>query len=186
MTAIAAFVDSKKTVWMGGDAAATGTSLDLSTLSHPKVLAKKGLVLGYSGSIRMGNILEHCFDPPPHDPDMRIEAYVCTSFLPSLRDAFASHCYAKSGAGEHMPSDFLIGHQGRILRIQSDFGLLCRNDPYDSCGSGEDICLGALHVLGHDKNADGRKVVLRALEAAEANSAAVRGPFTILKLPFTA
>lgn len=182
MTAIAAFVDAKKTVWMGGDSAATGSRWDQSLLVHPKVFVKKSMVIGYAGSVRMANILEHCFDPPAREVDDAFDGYICTSFLPALRDAFAAHCFAKGGAGEHMPSEVLIGHQGQIFRIQSDFGLLRRTTQYDAIGSGEDICVGAMHVMCREKNADGKKIIARALQAAADNNATVRSPFTIVSL----
>ena len=76
---------------------------------------------------------------------------------------------------------FIVGYKGQIYKIESDFQVAIPLANYDSCGCGEDIALGALHVLDKQKKRP-REKILAALKAAQAFSAAAREPFKIISV----
>ncbi len=182
MTAIAAYVDAKHTIWMGGDSAGVA-GYGLSTLSRRKIFIKDDFIFGYTHSFRMADILQYCFSIPPRMIGQSNEEYICATIIPALRGAFSEHGFVSQEEGQEAGGSFLMGHKGRVYSIQSDFALLYRDAPYDAVGCGEDFCIGAMHALTATPKKTGSEVVLAALKAAEANSAGVRGPFFVEKLP---
>ena len=67
MTIIAGYADGKNT-WMAGDRAASGNSSCIC-LAKPKIFTKTiegcgEVVIGYTTSFRMGQLLEYKFSPP--------------------------------------------------------------------------------------------------------------------------
>ena len=183
MTAVAAYVDKKKVIWMGGDAAAVA-DYALSTLARRKVFVKESMIFGYTNSFRLADILQYCLAIPPRHVGQCAEEYVCASFIPALRAAVSEHGYTGMDNDEEAGGNILVGYQGRIYNIQSDLAVVYRDAPYDAVGCGAELCIGAMHALAGEKRAErrGRDVVLAALRAAEANCAGVRRPFTVKSL----
>lgn len=67
----------------------------------------------------------------------------------------------------------------RLFNIADDYQVGEAACGYDAVGCGEDIAKGALHVSLR-ASPEGR--IREALQAAEAHSAGVRGPFTVLSV----
>ena len=176
MTCIAAVVWGNK-VTMGGDSAVTGYVEQ--TLAAKKVFRHGSFLLGYSGSVRMCNLLAYVFAPPELPADMPIERYLTTLFADALRTALkdAGNAY-KEKEQEQSAGYFLLGYRDRLFRIGSDYSFVEVCEGYDAIGSGCEVALGALHAT-HSLELAPRKRIELALEAAADFCTGVGGPFTI-------
>lgn len=169
-------------VVMGGDSAGVDTqSLGLQLRVQPKVFRNGDFLIGYTTSFRMGQLLEHAFTPPVRHVGQDVFAFMVADFVPAVRRCFEAGGWARAENGVNSGGVFLIGYAGRLFQIESDFQVgeaLCG---FQACGCGEALALGALHAT-RDGRLSLTERVARALYAAEAFSAGVREPFTVLEM----
>jgi ATP-dependent protease HslVU (ClpYQ) peptidase subunit len=182
MTCIVAWIEEdKKKVWMGGDTLGVG-GLGCSNRKDVKVKQVGNMLIGFTTSFRMGQLLHFEFTPPKHDPELEDYAYMVTKVVPAIRKVFKEGGYAKVEFSQESGGTFLIGYRGSIYEIYSDFQVGVPAKPYASVGCGDDLALGAFHALDSivlpGDIAPEERIEL-ALKAAEEFSAGVRGPFTI-------
>jgi len=76
----------------------------------------------------------------------------------------------------------MIGWRGRLFCVYSDLQVAESAWPFMALGCGDHLALGSLHSTEEYQHTPRERLTL-ALQAAEAFSAGVRGPFTILKAP---
>lgn len=175
MTCIVALAREGK-VWIGGDSAGVGPGYCLQQRADQKVFENRGFLFGFTSSFRMGQLLRYRFDPPHPRPDDDLLRFMSTEFVDAVRQILKSYGFARIKDGEEAGGTFLVGVAGQIFRIEEDFQVGQSNYPFQACGCGEDIALGVMHALA-DEKAEVPDILRRALEAAEAFSAGVRGPF---------
>ena len=177
MTAIAGFTNGT-TVWIGGDAAGSNGH-DIECRSDPKVFKNGEMVMGFTTSFRMGQILQYQLTPPtPYEGENGM-TYMVKRFIPAVKQALRHHGFETCSEGRDRGGTFLVGYRGVLYEIQSDYQVARCLEPYHACGSGHALIRGAFYAL------DGRKMtpearITVALEAAEKFSAGVRAPFTII------
>ena len=181
MTCIVALEHEGK-VWMGGDAAASCNN-DIVRRVNPKVFIKGDFLIGYSGSFRIGQLLQYSFTPvkPAHkQSDME---YMVVSFIDSLREMLKyKGALMKEDEGDAQDSEFIVGYRGKIYVVESDFHLGTPLNPYAASGSGAPYALGALYALSKVNNISPQKKVEKALRASAEYCTGVCAPFTILAL----
>jgi hypothetical protein len=102
-----------------------------------------------------------------------------TVFIDSLRETLKRGGYARTESGAEAAGEFLVGYMGRIFKVCSDYQVAENVVPFDAVGCGADLALGALYATN---GADPDVRVTMALQAAEAFSAGVRGPFLFERL----
>ena len=174
MTAIAAVTDGRR-VWIGGDSAGVA-GLSLIQRADEKVWTDKGMVFGFSGSFRMGQLLRYALTVPPRTEGDDVARWMTTSFIDSVRRTMKEGGLATVDKGvEELPGSFLLGYQGRIYNIDIDLQVGYAIHGFDAIGSGADVALGALAVA----KGEPRARVLRSLQTAEMFNAGVRGPFIV-------
>lgn len=182
MTCIAALVDNG-TVWMGGDSAGVA-GIDLVVRKDPKVFRLGPLLIGYTSSFRMGQLLRFS-DDAKHAMESRdceacepFEAMV-RYFVPAIRKLFTDHGFATKNNNVESAGTFLVGYRSRLFSVEDDYQVGEVAGDINACGCGAQLALGSLlSTLGQKP----RGRVRMALECAEHFSAGVRGPFTILSL----
>lgn len=162
---------------MGADSAGVA-GLSLSVRRDPKIYRVGEFLFGFTSSFRMGQLLGYKFSPPLHHSEWDADRYMTTVFIDALRDTLKAGGYARTHDGAEEAGEFLVGYQGRIFRVCSDYQVGENVEPFDAVGCGAELALGALHAT-RDKTPDER--IGAALEAAEAFSAGVRRPFRIEK-----
>lgn len=175
MTCIAGLVHDGK-IWIGGDSAGVG-DYALTVRADRKVFVNDGFVMGFTSSFRMGQLLRHAFTPPRPQPDEDLDRFMVTSFVDGVRDCLKRGGYAEKHNEVETGGVFLVGHAGRLFRIDSDYQVGEAADGFDAVGCGSDIALGSLHSTANGFAP--RERVRMALTAAERFSAGVRGPFHI-------
>lgn len=181
MTAIAALVEKDGTIWIGGDSAGVA-NLDLEVRKDPKVFVKKGFIMGFTTSFRMGQILHYQFTPPEHPDKMGVDRYMNTLFVDEVRKCLDDHGY---GNGRDKGGTFIVGYRGKLFVLDGDFQVGMPHKNYTAVGCGHALCKGALHAIESSDLTDTMKPKDRiklALQAAEEFSGGVRAPFLIKSL----
>lgn len=175
MTCIAAVAHDGK-VYIGGDSAGVG-GYGLTVRADVKVFRNGPYVFGFTSSFRMGQLLHHALKAPK--PEGNLDRFLCTKFVDAVRECLKTGGFASSTYGVDEGGTFLVGVQGRLFVVESDFQVGEAASGYDAVGCGSDLALGVLHLSGRQQMAPRSRVRL-ALEAAETHSAGVRGPFRIV------
>jgi hypothetical protein len=181
MTCIVGAVDAATgIVHIGGDSAGVAGH-SLTHRSDPKVFLVGEFAIGFSGSFRMGQLLQHSLVPPMPKSGESLEKFMVTRFIDAVRLCLKEGGNAKiKNDTEEAPGAFLVGFRGRLFAIDTDFQVGEAIDKHDACGAGEDVAKGALCAT-EGKAAKDR--VLIALSAAERCNSAVRKPFLFVETP---
>lgn len=172
MTCIVAVVENG-IVYMGADSAGV-SGYSLSTRKDPKIYKVGKMLIGFTSSFRMGQILGYKLKAPIHYDDTSIEEYMNTVFIDTIREVLKDNGYSTVNNNSESGGIFLVGYKGRIFKINSDFQVGESVQSYDATGCGEDIALGSLFT-SFAKSVEDR--LRLALEAAETFSSGVRQPF---------
>lgn len=172
MTCIVGIVHDGK-VTIGADSAGVG-GLDIQNRKDVKVFTNGGFVIGCTTSFRMIQLLQYKLSAPKRHPDTDVMRFMVTDFIEEVRKLFREGGFTTKEKEAESGGTFLVGHSGRLFRIDSDFQVGERADGFDACGCGESYALGSMAALSEL----GPQVRLqRALETAAHFSAGVRGPF---------
>ena len=169
-------LEHKGAVWMAGDSAGVA-GLDLTVRSDAKVFLNGPYVMGFTTSFRMGQILRWSFEPPkpPKEPEY-LECFMATDFVNGVRTTLSAGGYATKKNEAEEGGTFLVGVRGVLWCVDSDFQVGRAEAGYDAVGCGEGYAKGALYATQGKSPAHRLQ---KALEAAEAHSAGVRGPYTV-------
>jgi ATP-dependent protease HslVU (ClpYQ) peptidase subunit len=157
-----------------------GSPYQVATLGGAmgKIAVNGKYLLGASGDLRAINILHHAFQPPAPPPSLkgkRLDAFITTKFIPSLRAAFEENGYVPSRDKERMPSkaehdsEILVVVNGCIYIIDSDYSWMIDTSGIYVIGTGAPFALGAIHVLnkpGKISINQTKQLVMKALSAA--------------------
>lgn len=177
MTCIVGFVEGD-TVWMGGDSAGVA-GLDLTVRADQKVFRNGPMLFGFTSSFRMGQLLRYALTVPDHDPRVDVHKYMVTTFVNAVRDCLKTNGWAETYLGQERGGHFLVGYQGQLFHVESDYQVGIPDDGFAAVGCGEQIAHGALFAT---PELSGRARIEKALQAAERFSAGVRAPFHVESL----
>ncbi len=166
---------------MGGDSAGVNArSLSISVREDKKVFKNGSFIMGFTSSFRMGQVLQYNFDPPRQTDKQSDMQYMVSDFIDAVRKVFGESGYGKVGEkSDNVGGTFLVGYNGVLYTIQSDFQVAINSCGYDAVGCGSDLALGALHATNGMKP---KERIKKALEAASTFSAGVLPPFTYQEL----
>ena len=179
MTCIAA-VRTKDGIWMGGDSAGV-SGHDLELRADPKVFRLPGMLIGYTSSFRMGQLLRFNLTLPSVPEKMDTERWLMTSFIDAVRACLGSGGYKKKANEQEEGGTFLVAYRGVLAKVESDFQVGIPAAPYTACGCGGEYARGAMSALWRQKKRPSpESMVNTALLAAQEGSGWVREPFTVL------
>lgn len=186
MTCIVGFLNGD-IVHMAGDHIGTdGYSREIQGRS--KVFRNGDFLIGYTSSFRMGQILEHVWEPPKKSKKCKdVTEFMVKQVVPSLIACFDNNRFIRSinssdeeakkaVPGQACGGEFLVGYNGHLFKIESDFSVLECVNGYDSIGAGEAYSLGAFSALDSEgllASLDPRRILTIALQAAEEHCALV-------------
>lgn len=145
MTCILGYIDSKNNGHIVSDKLGSSRSTKTS-YSQPKIFRNGELIIGYAGSFRMGQILEHCLRPPKNYENIEPLSYLISMFIPAVRQAFEHHGFLRRDQSEFYGS-FLVIYRNRLFTVQQDFSVLEKEEKFASVGSGECYAVGAFNAL---------------------------------------
>lgn len=180
MTCIVAVVEDGRVV-MGADSAGS----DLYTIrsrKDPKIHQVGPFLFGFTSSFRMGQLLGYAFKEPDRDPRVSTDKFMVTTFIDAVRSCLKVGGYAQLSNNVESGGVFLVGYEGRIFRIDSDYQVGESVLLYEAVGCGAEHACAAMYAT--QKFADDGLItasdrVILALKAAEEFSCGVRGPFLI-------
>jgi hypothetical protein len=178
MTVIVGLVADDGTVYLLGADSAGVAGWSLTQRRDAKVFRVGEFVFGFTDSFRMGQLLRHGFKPPEIPEGADLFEYMVATFVPELRKCLKEGGYATVNNNQEKGGTFLVGVRGRLFKVEGDFQVGESLKPYDACGCGQELALGALFAQTLDATTPQTKV-FTALAAAETFSAGVRGPFVL-------
>ncbi len=169
-------------VMIGADSAGTSGDWTLVTRADPKVFTihEGKFVIGFTTSYRMGQLLRFGLTPPDHPDGMDAYEYMVRHFIPAVRQCFKDGGYAIKDKEQESAGQFLVGYEGRLFSIDSDYQVGESAEQFDAYGCGQAAALGA--VIGQllaSAERDYERIVRYALQTAERFNGGVRGPFRI-------
>lgn len=179
MTCIVGYIEKDKVIIGGDSAGIVGT--DIVIRKDTKVFKVSKFIIGYTTSFRMGQILRYSFKPPIHKKGKETFEYMCTDFVDRLRKTLKDGGFSKIDNNVEKGGTFLVGYNGRLFDIESDFQVGENLQGYSACGCGYAYALGAIKIL-LDSKISGKKVVEEALKASATFSNSVAPPFNIIEL----
>jgi ATP-dependent protease HslVU (ClpYQ) peptidase subunit len=131
-----------------------GNAYQVSTLGtgSGKIAQNGKYLLGAAGDVRALNILHHAFIPPAPLPTLegkKLDAFITTRFVPTLRDTFEDAGYAPSTKDEQAEqgSTILVVINSIIYIIESDYSWTSESNGIYAIGSGAPYALGAIQAL---------------------------------------
>lgn len=134
-----------------------GYATQLVTLKENagKVAFNGKYLLGAAGDVRAINLLHHAFQPPAPPPRTRgrkLDQFITTKFIPTLRECFETQGYAapdndeKQHIAEH-GSSIIVSVNGTIYTIEGDYSWYSDLNGVYALGTGAQYAMGALHAL---------------------------------------
>jgi hypothetical protein len=182
MTCIVALRDGS-TVHMGCDSAGVGAYSRVNRVDPKIYRVDNAMLIGFTTSFRMGQLLGYSLTLPKHHADVSIETYMATCFINAVRACLKEGGWAEKDKDVERGGTFLAAYKGRIFEIEGDYQVGERVEPYNAVGCGFDLALGSLYTSGHlGASLMPRERVQMALLAAAEFSAGVHGPFRFEKL----
>lgn len=179
MTAIVGLVFEGK-VYIGADSAGSdGHSVTIR--KDPKVFRNGNYLFGFTGSFRMGQLLNHAFVPPKYTGEVPLDKFMTTIFVDEVRKCLKDGGYAFKSNEQELAGTFLVGTQGRLFLVDTDYQVGESAEGYDAVGCGNIAAAGAMFAT-KDVAIEPKERVQLALEAAAYHVNSVRGPFTVLEV----
>lgn len=170
------------TAWIGGDSAGADSSY-LSVRSDQKVFKKGQMLIGFTTSFRMGQLVRYALKVPTHPKGMGVEEYLATKFVDAARKCFEDGGYLHTKDGREWGGTFVVVYRGVAAEIHGDFQVAIPESGLAVVGSGSESARGALMAL----RAAGEEIcsnsITLSLQISERNTSSVRGPFTVLSMP---
>lgn len=169
----------KDIVYIGGDSLGA-SGYDITERVDEKVFVVHGIAYGFTSSYRMGQILRY------HSEEIVSElryvdlfAYIVTELIPMWKRIMKDHGYMTISNNNEKGGEFLVGIDGRLFKISSDFQVGESLDRYSATGCGRSYALGYLYSTSIKDNPV--IVVNRAVKAAIKFSGGCGGNIKIVR-----
>lgn len=178
MTCVVGLID-RDGVYVGADSAGV-SGWDLIVRADPKVFRNGEVLIGFTSSFRMGQLLRFTFEVPLHPEGISTEHYMATHFVDGVRQCLKEGGYAEKLNEREKGGAFIVAYRGELFIIESDYQVSQPADNFAAVGCGNQVAHGALHAT---VGMPSRNRVELALAAAERFCAGVRAPFRVEFLP---
>lgn len=179
MTCIVGLIKDDK-VYIGSDSAGVA-GYDIVVRKDSKVFKIGDMLIGYTSSFRMGQLLRYNLEIPEHKQGVEIFEYMVREFIPAVRKCFKDGGFLEKDKEVERGGTFLVGYKGRLFSIENDYQVGEPTLPYDAVGCGSFYAKGSLFSTDDEENSPEDRVNF-ALCAAEYFNCGVRGPFNIMSI----
>lgn len=178
MTCIVGLV-ADGTVWMGADSASIWSDHRREARTDPKLFQVGDMLIGYTSSFRMGQLLMYSLILPEHPDGETAHRYLATHFVDAVRATLQKGGFAKKEHEQEEGGTFLVGYRGGLYCVESDYQVGQAESGYTAAGCGSYFALGSLHSTrwGHPNDR-----INAALEAAAFHTGGVIPPFKVLNI----
>lgn len=170
----------RKRIWMGSDSMGSNGRCSL-TIKNPKIFYIKDMLIGYTTSFRMGQLIECKLKLPKATKEEKDNPYkyMIGSFSDAVRKVLKDNGFSNINNNVETGGTFLVGYKGRLFEVQNDFSILELTTGYASVGCGQNYSLGSMYSSFEANKIQPREVVHVALQAAAEHCSLVKGPFHI-------
>lgn len=180
MTCIIGIVDGDR-VWVGSDSCMS-TNWMKTTVSKPRVVRlspERSLIAASTGDLRLLNLLHTFPYPVTKLASSEAHSYIMGTFPDRLREFASERGFLETTNGRASLGDnsVLIAFGSAIYHVGALFGVHKVGRSFHAIGSGAEVAMGALQVMG--KRASPQVRIRRALEAASEIAQQVAPPFEI-------
>ena len=181
MTCIVGYRDGKN-VWIGGDSIGSNGHYKAER-KDTKVFRRNEMIMGYTSSFRMGQLLKWKLNIPKQKSNEGTERYMNTSFVDAVITCFEQNGYARVKENEKIGGVFIVGYRKRLFTIDSDFQVEENKHKFHACGSGAICATGAIEALSnYDPKLKPELLIRYSIEAAKKYIVSVGGAIKIIKL----
>lgn len=180
MTCIAGIIDSSGVGHIASDSIGSNGHTK-STYKNKKIFSKGSMLIGYTSSYRMGQLLEHSLTLPERKVSQTVEHYMYVDFVKAVRELLKTNGFLRVESNEESIGTFLILTDGRLFKMCGDLSLLESGDDFDACGSGEDYALAVLHTLKEQGKMTPKSMLTAAIATASKYVVSVGGDISYLK-----
>lgn len=181
MTCIAAIIDGKGRGHIACDSLGSNIYTK-NTYTNRKIFQVSDMLIGFTGSYRMGQILQYRLPMPSALVGQDLDRWMHINFVDAVRDTFKENGFLCVENGQEQPvqGQFLIVVAGRIFTMQSDLSLLESDDGFEACGSGEDYARATMNAAIAHGLRKPRRILREAIESAAKYVPSVGGEIHIL------
>jgi ATP-dependent protease HslVU (ClpYQ) peptidase subunit len=180
MTCIAAIVDKNGVGHIACDSVGSN-GFSRSFYSTKKIFSVGNILFGFTGSYRLGQLLQYRLDLPQATVDQNLDQYMNIHFMDSIRSTLKDHGYLHVEDNEEsLEGEFLVVFSGRIFTVQSDMSILESMDKFEATGSGEDYARATMNTLVEYGVEDTKLILTEAIETATKYVPSVGGEIHIL------
>lgn len=175
MTCIVA-LEHAGAAWIGCDSF-MGTAHQRDRTDRPKFWVRAGMTIGFAGSFRAAQVIEHGIRFRPHQASESVHRYLVSEVAKKIRSTLNREGAAVREQGtDSQDAELIVCIRGEVWIIQADYAALRSTHGFAASGSGGPYALGAL--LATPKMEPHRRI-MTALKAATAFSTSVCEPFHI-------
>lgn len=175
MTCIAGIVADDGYVWIGADSASADGWKVRQSLT-PKVFNVGEVLIGYTVSYRMGQILQAQLELPDAE-DREAFTYIMGRLVDRIRTTLQRHHWGTEKDNKQEGCALLVGYRGHLFCIGDEYQVTEEADGFDAIGCGGDFALGAMYAASEMAPADR---ILMGLKAAAHMSGGVMPPFRFM------
>jgi len=155
MSCIIGKVDENGRVYMIADSCGISENFVISC-STKKIVEKKDMLIGVTGSFRVLQLIRYNFTLPKHKKNLTSIEYLNKCFVPKFREVLAENgCLSEDRGIESFEATLLIGYRGELFIIESDFQVRKSIYNYEAIGAGRDVAYPLLFfvdLLYNNKN----------------------------------
>jgi hypothetical protein len=161
-------------VHMSGDSAAC-SDWDVRVEAGSKVFQNGAFLIGYTTSFRMGQVLRYAAGFTEPTPGRNLTEFMVSTFITEVMTALKLNGVTTVDKGRAVGGQFLVGVNGHLFAIESDFSVLENPSGEMAVGVGADYAMGSMFST-RGLIDDPKKRLEIALAAASTFSMGVRPP----------
>lgn len=165
-------------VYIGADSAAVSSWIVQPTALR-KVFRVGDFLIGYAGSFRMGQILQHHLEVPHQQDGVSDERYMVVEFVEAVRNCLKEKGYTKIEENRESGAYVLVGYHGQLYEVDEDFQIQRFLQGLTALGIGREFALGAMAAL---EFMPPMERITKALAISAGFSGAVCAPFIVERL----
>jgi ATP-dependent protease HslVU (ClpYQ) peptidase subunit len=157
--------------------------------SHqPKISSVGRYLIGVAGDVRGGNVIQHCFTPPPlpaKAQGAKLTKFIVSQFVPAYRQTLEANGVGLPQYDSEIARttiDSLVVANGVVFQVDGDYGTEMDANRIYAIGSGGCYGIAALQALTEKKKLTiptARQAILKALAISAKFDSGTGAPFHI-------
>jgi ATP-dependent protease HslVU (ClpYQ) peptidase subunit len=185
MTCIVGYLDSaNKRMYIAGDTLGSTTTTKSERIDTKVFIKEKKMLMGFTTSYRMGQLLHWKFKLPNHPAKMSTDEYMYTLFIDEVIKLFTENGYAKVESNQNSGGTFIVLYQGKLYCIEEDYQIAKPLEHFTACGCGESYAHAAISAFEMSDNFDLEFKLENSIKIASKYSTGVNDRVEMLSLGY--